>query len=80
MSSPTQLKNNDSRLQGLDDVFSYSEKGAWKYTAGIFASDKEALAYQKKVKEKYSDAFVVAFYNGKRVSMVEAKRLSNQNK
>ena len=80
LSSPTQLKNNDSRLQGLDDVFSYSEKGAWKYTAGIFASDKEALAYQKKVKEKYSDAFVVAFYNGKRVSMVEAKRLSNQKK
>lgn len=80
LSSPTQLKNNDSRLQGLDDVFSYCEKGAWKYTAGIFATDKEALAYQKKVKEKYTDAFIVAFYNGKRVSMVEAKRLSNQNK
>lgn len=78
LSSPTQLKNNDSRLQGLDDVFSYCEKGAWKYTAGIFATDKEALTYQKKVKEKYSDAFIVAFYNGKRVSMVEAKRLSNQ--
>lgn len=57
-----------------------AKKEPWKYTAGIFASDKEALAYQKKVKEKYSDAFVVAFYNGKRVSMVEAKRLSNQNK
>ncbi len=80
LSSPTQLKNNDSRLQGLDDVFSYCEKGAWKYTAGIFATDKEALTYQKKVKEKYTDAFIVAFYNGKRVSMVEAKRLSNQNK
>lgn len=80
LSSPTQLKNNDNRLQGLDDVFSYCEKGAWKYTAGIFATDKEALAYQKKVKEKYTDAFIVAFYNGKRVSMVEAKRLSNQNK
>lgn len=80
LSSPTQLKNNDNRLQGLDDVFSYCEKGAWKYTAGIFATDKEALTYQKKVKEKYSDAFIVAFYNGKRVSMVEAKRLSNQNK
>lgn len=78
LSSPTQLKNNDSRLQGLDDVFFYNEKGAWKYTAGIFASDKEALNYQKRVKEKYADAFVVAFYNGKRVSMVEAKRLSNQ--
>ena len=80
LSSPTQLKNNDNRLQGLDDAFSYCEKGAWKYTAGIFATDKEALTYQKKVKEKYSDAFIVAFYNGKRVSMVEAKRLSNQNK
>ncbi len=80
LSSPNQLKNDDSRLQGLDDVFSYSEKGAWKYTAGIFATSQEALDYQKQVREKYADAFIVAFYNGKRVSMVEAKRLSLQNK
>lgn len=80
LSSPTQLKNNDSLLQGLDDIFVYSENGAWKYTAGIFATTQEALTYQKQVREKYSDAFIVAFYDGKRVSMVEAKRLSLQKK
>ncbi|MDO5759538.1 MAG: N-acetylmuramoyl-L-alanine amidase [Bacteroidota bacterium] len=80
LSSPNQLKNDDSRLQGLEDVFAYSENGAWKYTAGIFATTSEALTYQKQVREKYGDAFVVAFYDGKRVSMVEAKRLSSQKK
>ncbi|MBR1769730.1 MAG: N-acetylmuramoyl-L-alanine amidase [Bacteroidales bacterium] len=78
LSSPTQLNNNDSRIADLEDVFSYNEKGSWKYTAGLFASQQEALDYQKKVKEKYADAFVVAFYQGKRVSIVEAKRLSSQ--
>lgn len=76
LSSPSQLKNNDERLKGLDDVYSYNEKGAWKYTTGIFATQQEALNHQKKIKQKYPDAFVVSFYQGKRISIVEARRIS----
>lgn len=77
LSSPTQLSLSDKKFTGFEDVFSYNEKGSWKYTAGLFASQKEALDYQKRVKETYADAFVVAFYKGKRVSIVEAKRLES---
>ena len=79
MSSPDKISVSDKRFEDLEDIFSYQEKNTWKYTAGIFATQKEALAYQKKVKEKYSDAFVVAFYNGKRITIVEAQRLQKNN-
>lgn len=78
MSSPTKIAYNDSRFIGLEDIFSYKDKGAWKYTAGIFATQKEALDYQKKIKTKYNDAFVVAFHNGKRITVVEAQRLQKK--
>lgn len=80
LSSPKQLSLSDSRFSGLDDIFSYREKGSWKYACGLFANQNDALAYQKKVKDmNYNDAFVVAFYNGKRISIVEARRLQKQN-
>ena len=79
LSSPTQISSNDNRFKDLEDLFFYNEKGSWKYTAGLFASQKEALDYQKKIKDRYKDAFVVAFYKGKRVSIVEAKRLETAN-
>lgn len=78
MSSPSKIAPNDNRLSGLEDVFSYQDNGTWKYTAGIFATQKEALEYQKKIKEKYADAFVVAFHNGKRITIVEAQRLQRK--
>ncbi len=80
LSSNVKLDKNDNRLKDLEDVYSYNDKNSYKYTCGVFATQKEALAYQNKVREKYQDAFVVAFYQGKRVSIVEAQRLSNQKK
>ena len=75
MSSPNKVAQNDSRFADLEDLFAYQDNGIWKYTAGMFATPKEALDYQKRVKVKYSDAFVVAFYKGKRITIVEAQRL-----
>ena len=77
LSSPKKLAKNDTRLQDLEDIYFYNEKNSWKYTCGVFASQKEALNYQNKVRQRYKDAFVVAFFDGKRVSIVEAQRLKN---
>lgn len=75
MSSPTYLnKNTDPAFASLEDIFAYQDKGVWKYTTGMFATQKEALQYQDKVRKKYKDAFVVAFYDGKRISIAEANR------
>jgi N-acetylmuramoyl-L-alanine amidase len=77
-SSLKQISISDNRFNGLEDMYSYQENGKWKYASGLFATQSEALEYLKKVKETYNDAFVVAFYKGKRISIVEAKRLSNK--
>ncbi len=75
LSSPTYInKDNNPDLASLEDVFAYQDKGVWKYTTGMFATQKEALQYQDKIREKYKDAFVVAFYDGKRISIAEANR------
>lgn len=78
MSSPTKISKTDSRFAGLEDIYAYQEKNIWKYACGMFATQKEALNYQKKVREKYEDAFVVAFHNGKRITIVEAQRLQKK--
>ena len=78
MSSSVKLTPNDSHFTGLDDIFTYKDNETWKYTAGMFATQAEALNYQTKVREKYNDAFVVAFHNGKRIPIVEAQRLQKK--
>ena len=78
MSSPSKLSLNDGRFAGLEDIFAYQDNDTWKYTAGMFATQREALDYQKSVKEKYKDAFVVAFHEGKRITIVEAQRLQKK--
>ncbi len=53
-------------------------KGFTRYTAGIFKElDKANNAKNRVHKIGYRDAFVVAFYNGKRISLKQAEALQN---
>jgi len=55
-----------------------SGNGVYRYTAGIFKSLTGAnMAKGKIVDIGYSDAFVVAFYNGKRISLSKATSVIN---
>jgi hypothetical protein len=55
-------------------------QGLTRYMAGIFKQFPNADAAKNEIRRLgYPDAFVVAFYNGKRISMAEAMRLSGQN-
>ena len=50
--------------------------GFIRYTAGFFRAFESADMAKKEIRGKgYRDAFVVAFYNGKRISLYEAKAL-----
>jgi hypothetical protein len=54
----------------------YSADGMWKYTAGTFVKLEEALNLQSQLKaDGFSDAFVVAFKNGERISVKEAQAI-----
>jgi len=55
----------------------YSEvlpNGLIRYTSGLYAKEDEAtLAKNKIVTKGIADAFVIAFYNGKRISVAQAR-------
>ncbi|MCT4623040.1 MAG: N-acetylmuramoyl-L-alanine amidase [Schleiferiaceae bacterium] len=64
-------------FNGLSDIEFYEEYKLFKYTYGAFATMEEAKEAQKLVKQKgYSDAFVIAFYKDRKISIKEAQRLS----
>ena len=50
--------------------------GLTRYTAGLFTSFANANAVKNEIRDfGYKDAFVVAFYNGRRISLAEAQSL-----
>ncbi|MBU0486383.1 MAG: N-acetylmuramoyl-L-alanine amidase [Bacteroidetes bacterium] len=78
-SSPKKISLEEKQFAGLKDLQEYEADGIYKYTAGKFQDIKDASDYKKVVKMKgFSEAFVVAFNNGKRISLNEAKLLSKQ--
>ncbi|MDB4534476.1 SPOR domain-containing protein, partial [Vicingaceae bacterium] len=53
--------------------------GITRYTAGLFKSFNVANEAKKMIRDiGYNDAFVVGFYNGKRISMNEARAMLNE--
>ena len=74
MTSDTPLKGNDKRLQGINGLGCYTENGITKYTCMPTNDYNEAIKNQKEVRQKYPDAFVVAFRGEKHISLGEAIR------
>ncbi|HXP50682.1 MAG TPA: hypothetical protein VN922_12040, partial [Bacteroidia bacterium] len=68
-------------FKGLEPIAGETTgKGYTRYTAGIFRDLGKANNAKNRVhKIGYRDAFVVAFYNGKRISMKQADALKNNN-
>ena len=74
------VKANDARMKGLTGVDCYQEGGLYKYTVGSSQNYQEILRLRKEVHEKFPEAFVVAFRNGKRVNVNDAVRAYNSKK
>lgn len=54
-------------------------QGFTRYTAGLFLKFGTANSAKTEIRKiGYSDAFVVAFYNGKRISLAEALKLAGE--
>lgn len=71
--SSKKLKENDPQFNGLEDIEYYEAGGLFRYTTGKTSSYKQATEIQQFAKEKgFKDAFIVAFKNGKRISLAEA--------
>ena len=76
ISSSTRLAINSQQFIGLKSVWEYKDSGLYKYTVGNQKDLKSAFALQSELRKKgFSGAFVVAFNNGKRIPVREAKKL-----
>ncbi len=75
--SSTKISLSDNRFSGINDVDYYEQSGMYKYVSGSFEDINEAVKRQNALREKgYSDAFLVAFHNGKRITISEAKQIN----
>ena len=73
--SKENLKISDKKFSQLQEVKKYHENGVWKYTAGDFKTLEEAQTMLKEVKKRYSDAFIVAYNNDKKIPISDAQKL-----
>jgi len=68
LSSGKALESNSPRFKGLKNVWEYEDGGLYKYTVGNKRDLQSASALQLELcKKGFSDAFVVAFQNEKRI-------------
>lgn len=75
----TKLKSNDKRLQGVKA--DYFKEGSWyKYTYGESTDYNEILKKKKEISKKFSQAFIIAFIDGKKVNTNEAIRIYKEKK
>jgi hypothetical protein len=81
LASKDPLKNVEAQLNNLGNVYSYEHNGLTKYTWGRTRLPHEAARLQGEMhRNGFKDAFVVHYYNGKRISAEEAKALREKNK
>lgn len=75
MASTKTIKDGDSQFKGLKGCEYYQEGKLYKYTYGNTSSYKEITQIRKNILSKFPEAFIIAFYKGKKVSVQEARAL-----
>ncbi|MCR5424779.1 MAG: N-acetylmuramoyl-L-alanine amidase [Bacteroidales bacterium] len=76
LTSTRALDENDYDLRGVKDFKVYQQNGTYRYTVGDEGTIGRATVLQKTMREKgFKDAFVIAWYKGKRISLQEAKEI-----
>ncbi len=78
-SSDVLLNLKQEKFSDVVDGDFYKMNNIMKYTSGKFEFLKDAVAHQTLLREKgYKDCFVVAFKDGKRIDIAEAKKITGQ--
>ncbi len=74
------LKLNSQQFQGLEDVAYYQDGGMYKYTVGSSTDYNAISRLRKQLLDRFPQAFVIAFKNGKRYDVQQAIREFKQNR
>jgi N-acetylmuramoyl-L-alanine amidase len=74
LTSSSRLKATDARLKGESSATYYEEGGLYKYTVGASEDYNEISRLRKTLLEKFPQAFIVSFKDGKKMDVREAIR------
>lgn len=76
------LHEGDQHFKGLKGCECYEENGLKKYTYGASNNYNEIYRLRKEILDKFPEAFIIAFKNGKKMNVNEAIRefKNNRNK
>ena len=74
------LRKGDAHFKGETDYDSYQEGNMIKYTMGASTNYNEIFRLRKSLAEKFPEAFIVAFKNGKKYDVNQAIREFKQNR
>ncbi len=78
LSNPKKIPAGDKQFKGIEDYDMYEMDGTYRYTLGAEATTQDALKVQHEVRKKgFEDAFVIAFYQGKRISIQQAREMED---
>ena len=80
LASSFRLKSNDVALKGLTEATCYEEGGMFKYTVGASEDYNEISQLRKSILDKFPQAFIIAFKEGKKMNVNEAIREYKRNK
>lgn len=69
------IKPGDATFKGLKNCKYTRDGNYFKYTYGEETDYDKAVLLQKKIKEKFPDCFIVAFLDGKQITVKEARKL-----
>lgn len=72
--SSRMLRPGSSQFKGLENVDSYKENDLVKYTYGSSTDYNEIYRLRKTILDKFPEAFIIAFKNGKKMNVNQAIR------
>ena len=75
LASSSKIKVGDARLKGLKNADYYQEGGLYKYTVGSSEDFNEITRLRRELAQKFPEAFIVAFKDGKRINVNEARKM-----
>lgn len=79
LTSEKPLKEGAKEFKGVTGYQEYKQDGLYRYTMGNESTINKAKSLQSDMRKKgFKDSFVIPFYNGKRISMQEARELQEQ--
>ena len=74
LSLSTDKKLTGKKYNSLPEISNYEFKGLYRYTSGKTQNYDKAVKLQSQVRKAgFKDAFIIALYKGKRISLKEAK-------